>query len=171
MPPKEQENIIISYAGQLDFETIGVLIGQLQQKMKDLGEKVFIYKKVLSAMIESLENIYKYYTDTDFGAHNGQHVPRFTLSKSSKGYVIDISNPVLIKDKEYLNKKLEKVSSLDKEGLKQLYKDTITDGKFTNKGGAGLGFIEMAKLASEKLKYKFTDINKTVTEYNLIITI
>ena len=47
-----------------------------------------------------------------------------------------------------------------KEELKELYKSTITNGEFTPKGGAGLGFIEIAKTTGSKLECAFEKLSK-----------
>jgi len=51
-----------------------------------------------------------------------------------------------------------------------LYRQTITNGKFTDKGGAGLGLIEMAKITNNPIKYRFESINDQFSLYYLILT-
>ena len=51
---------ILSHKGHLDFEVIGNLITRLKEEVDQLDIKINIYKKVLTIMIESLENIFKY---------------------------------------------------------------------------------------------------------------
>ena len=61
---------------------------------------------------------------------------------------------------------LEKINSLDKDGLKMLYKQQIKEGRLSNKGGAGLGFIDIAKKTGNKLYYNFLSIND---EYSFFV--
>ena len=49
----------------------------------------------------------------------------------------------------------EKVNQSDEEALRKYYRETITNGIFTEKGGAGLGFIEMSKITLQPLEYRF----------------
>ena len=58
----------------------------------------------------------------------------------------------------------------DSYALKELYKTTITNGEFSPKGGAGLGFIEMAKTTGSKLEYNFESLSKEYTLYTLRIS-
>jgi hypothetical protein len=58
-----------------------------------------------------------------------------------------------------LQEKLEKINSLDKEGLKDLYKAIIKNTTISEKGGAGLGFVDMARKSGTKLEYEFPEMS------------
>ena len=58
-------------------------------------------------------------------------------------YLLEIMSTM--KNVESLKDKITQVNSLDKDGLKSLYKDVIKGGELSSKGGAGLGFIDMAR--------------------------
>lgn len=171
MPLEKTKNIILSHEGYLDFEVIGNLIGKLQQIMKEEGERVNVYKKILTVMIESLENAYKYCSDLDLTTLPEKQISRFYLTHEEQTYTLKVTNPILNKDVEKVTKLLDYINSLDQAGLRKLYRDTITDGKFNTKGGAGLGFIEMAKLACDKLHYQVEDLDKGFKLFTLTIRI
>ena len=80
------------------------------------------------------------------------------------------SNPVRNEDIEVLKKKIDIVNNKDREALKDLYVKTITNGKFSEKGGAGLGFIEMAKTSGNNLEYSFKPINEQYSLYTFVVT-
>ena len=63
-------------------------------------------------------------------------------------------------DVDPLRARIDNVNKQNREELKELYKTTITNGEFTPKGGAGLGFIEMAKTHGNKLEYDFKNLSK-----------
>ena len=68
-------------------------------------------------------------------------------------------------DVDPLRARIDNVNSRNKAELKELYKTTITNGEFTAKGGAGLGFIEMARTAGNKLEYDFEGLSKDYSLY------
>ena len=78
---------------------------------------------------------------------------------------------VLKKDIPHLQEKLSVINNLDKNSIRELYKATITDGKFSEKGGAGLGIIEMAKISDEKLLYTFSEIDENFSYFILKLVI
>lgn len=172
MPQETIGNVILSHQGPLKYETIGNLINVLKDKMDNLGISIVIYKKLLLAMIESLENIYKYnepFRQT-FQVPDGFH-PCFSMEKEDSKFIITSSNAIDNNDAQEITSKINRVNHLDDKGLKMLYKETITNGKFSKRGGAGLGFIEIAKIATEDLKYNFDPIDKDHSYYTLQITI
>ena len=46
----------------------------------------------------------------------------------------------------------------------------MNNGKFTAKGGAGLGFIEMAKTTGNKLEYTFDKLTKDYSLYTFRVS-
>ena len=69
-------------------------------------------------------------------------------------------NPVKKQDVAPLRTRIDNINKQNKEELKELYMSTITNGEFTPNGGAGLGFIEMAKTTGNKLEYAFESLSK-----------
>lgn len=163
--------IILEYTGQLTFSTIGRLLTLLKHKMVEKGIKIGMYKRMLGVMIEALENVYKYsdqYKDNQMISRN--YLPVFSLERKDQTYIIRTSSPIKNSDIPRLKEKIELVNSKDAEELKVLYRQTITNGQFTSKGGAGLGLIEMAKITNNSLGYRFEPINNEFSLYNLILT-
>jgi hypothetical protein len=68
-------------------------------------------------------------------------------------------NPIRKENMPKLEKTLEHINSLDKDGLKDLYKEIIKNTTISDKGGAGLGFVDMARKSGEKLEYEFPDMS------------
>ncbi len=57
MPEREK---ILSYQGLFNFEIIGHLLNSLKDETEARGISISNYKKILSVMIEALENVFKY---------------------------------------------------------------------------------------------------------------
>jgi len=66
---------------------------------------------------------------------------------------------------------LERVNNLSKEELNQLYKQKIKEGRLSEKGGAGLGFIDIARKTGQKLVYSFLKIDEEKSFFVLTTTI
>ena len=118
-----------------------------------------IYKRILSVMIEALENVYKNsetYYDNSFIRKN--YLPSFKLFKDKNKYRIFVSNPIMNENIPGLKNRLDLINSKTIEELKILYRQTITNGMFTEKGGAGLGLIEMSKISGAPLNYTFEPV-------------
>lgn len=166
------ENIILSYNGLLEFDNIGELIQILKDKMRNRKERFSTYKKILSIMIESLENIIRYNENLEYGnSLFTDHPPEFKIYIEENQFFIESFNAILNKDIGKLSQRLSQLNELDKLGIKKLYKETITNGKFSEKGGAGLGIIEMAKISDGKLDFSFSEIDDNCSFFTLRLAV
>jgi len=123
-------------------------------------------------MIEVLENILKN-SDSyeDFIDIKPEFLPEFELNNSKEGFILVSRNPVHQSTIDIITQKIDKVNNSDEEGLITYYRETITNGVFTEKGGAGLGFIEMRKITIHPLEYRFepADEEYYIFELKLLI--
>lgn len=166
----KKREIILEYSGFPTFSTIGRLLTLLKYKKAEKNINACIHKRMLSVMIEALENVYKYSDevfDNQFITKN--FLPYFTITKNSEAFFISVSNPVKNEDAIKLKSKIDNVNKQKPDELKLLYRKTISNGKFNKKGGAGLGIIEMAKISGNKLNYSFEPINDEYQLYTLNI--
>jgi hypothetical protein len=167
-----QNETILSYQGLMNFEIIGHLLNSLKDETEARSIPMSHYKKILSVMIEALENVFKYneFFEQDTSLFP-QNFPKFMLERDKNNFYLTTGNPILNKDVEKLSNHIDKINNLDREGLRQMFRDTLTNGKFSSKGGAGLGFIEMAKISNEKINFSFDTINSQYSYYNCKISI
>jgi hypothetical protein len=166
------DDTILSYKGQMSYETIGILLNMFKREVEPLDVKITIYKKILTVMIESLENVFRYRDSFENSPYLDQdHLPYFNIENREGDFVVTCANPILNSDVEKLRTMIERVNALDHDGLKNLYKNTITNGRFSHKGGAGLGFIEMAKVSGNKLEVYFDRVNEVFSYFTLIVRV
>lgn len=167
-----EREIILDYSGLLSYDKISDILNQLKIKTRSYKFDLAVYKKLLSASIEILENIYKYheYFENKISENNSL-VPRFKIESSQTDFFLVAGNPILHEDKEKLKKRIDNINKLDRQELRLLYKDTITNGQFSSKGGAGLGFIELAKMSPEKINYDFKDLDNEFSYFDLEVKI
>ena len=157
---------ILSYKGPLSFSTIDLLLSEFKIAAQEHDLSFRTYKKMISIMIEALENITKYSDQFPCnGDEKNGYCPSCYINRNTSTIELITRNPVKNQDVETLRTRIDNVNNHDKEELKELYKSTITNGEFSPKGGAGLGFIEMAKTTGNKLEYSFEDMSKDYSLY------
>ena len=172
MLKKSHKDTVLYFKGQLDYDVIGDLIHNLKSKMKTRAVRFGLYKRILTLMIELLENIIRYdeiYLNNEFILQN--YPPEFQIFSEEGYYIIESANAILKSDADTLISRIESLNQLDKNGIKALYKETITNGKFSAKGGAGLGMIEMAKVADRKFEYSFSEVDTDYAYFLLRLAI
>ena len=84
------------------------------------------------------------------------------------GHYWVLSGNMIENDKvERLRKKLTKLQKMDKEELKQYYREQRKKEPEAESKGAGLGFIEMAKRASRPIEFEFEQIDAKRSFFSL----
>lgn len=164
----ETKEVIIEHYGQLSYEEIGYLLNKMTASLNRFNLSFVLRKKVYAAMVESLENVYKH---QDVIEGNTNYFPRFSLVAEDEYIKICASNSVENRKKDNISQRIDEVNNLDRDGLKDLYKEIILHGSVSEKGGAGLGIVNIAKVTENKLEYKFDKINDRYSYYTLNIKV
>jgi hypothetical protein len=163
-----EPQLLIEYKGSLTFSTISQLLNKLKEQMDLLGEKLATYKRVLIIMVEVLENIHKYIESQQGNSTSTSQMQiDFKLTKAEAAYHISASNMVTHDAKKIISEKLDLINGLDHDELKKLYRQIISNGQFTKEGGAGLGFIEIAKTSQNKINYSFQKMDEEFLYYTI----
>lgn len=164
--------VILEFKGTVSFNTISNLLPKLKENVDALGEKVNTYKRLLTITIEVLENCYRYIENKLSLQSYQERYPSFIkITKVPTGFKVEAGNTILEEDKNIISSKLENVNSLNDSGLRDLYKKTIANGQFSEVGGAGLGFIEIAKASGEQISYTFEKLDKNIYYYKLLLDV
>ncbi|MDA3891325.1 MAG: SiaB family protein kinase [Salinivirgaceae bacterium] len=166
-----EHKVQLVYEGEITHQITKAFTSLTETNMQLDEESHSAQKKVFHVMVECLQNLGKHADsmDSSESVKDGRGV--FILCKNDEEYSITTGN-VLIKSKvPIIMEVLEKVNDLDKDGLKQLYKHQIKEGRLSNKGGAGLGFIDIAKKTGNKLHYNFITIDDEFSFFILTSTI
>ncbi len=166
-----EQNLILVYEGEFTQEITKSVLSMTERNMDTYNEDGSVKRKVFNIMVECLQNICKHAERMETEGHNFANRAIFMIGKLDNEYIITSGNPMLTEKVPDITRRLDTINQLDKAGLKLLYKDQIKNGKISDKGGAGLGFIDMARKSGNKLKFDFEAINDTYTFFSLKTTI
>lgn len=164
------KNLILVYEGEFTQEITKSVLAMAERNMDSMGEESSIKRKVFNVMVECLQNIVRHGEDYN-PSDDKKQTAIFMIGKMDDEYVITSGNPVTKEAANTLKEKLDKINSLDKEGLKALYKEIIKGTEISEKGGAGLGFVDMARKSGRKLEYDFHEMNDEHAFFSLKTTI
>ncbi|MES2763797.1 MAG: SiaB family protein kinase [Bacteroidota bacterium] len=147
--------IILIYQGLFDQLMIKTVMSMTEMKLdkEQVGEGT--KKKVFNIMIEGLQNICKHqYSDVAI-----KHNPFLVINRSADFYNVITGNTINNNKINIVKDKLDHINTLNKEELKEFYKTSRLNSVISDVGGAGLGFIDMARKSEHKLEYKFYSID------------
>lgn len=145
------------YLGEFSHEITKMFTRMAESDMDKQNEEKSIQRKVYHVMVETLQNMNKHsdeIKDDNIGAG------LFVIGKKDDIYYVITSNKVTEESKHNLKSAIDQVNAATKEELKDMYKKQIREGKLSNKGGAGLGLIDIARKTNEKLNYQFLQLDE-----------
>ncbi|MFO7933831.1 MAG: SiaB family protein kinase [Bacteroidales bacterium] len=168
---------IIDYQGSISFKTIERLLDKLRSAREFREMKKPARKRLYSAFVESIDNIYKYAAGNGAGKRSNVRkgvpgkLPSVSVKKQGGQYVITTGNLIRNDDVEDLRFQLDRIRQLDRETLKTLYEDIINRESVEDARGAGLGLVTMALKTEQKIKYNFTPVDNDHSFFEIQITI
>lgn len=167
----KKNNINLAYEGEITHQITKAFTSLTESNMIRDEDYSSVQKKVFHVMVECLQNISKH-ADNHFdfvSSKDGRGI--FMVSKDEKEYNVTTGNVIKNEKIPELQAMLEQINSMTKEELNQLYKQKIKEGRLSEKGGAGLGFIDIARKTGQKLIYSFLKIDEEKSFFVLTTTI
>ncbi|HYG49868.1 MAG TPA: SiaB family protein kinase [Flavobacteriales bacterium] len=162
----KNDKICLSYLGSFDDAITDKLIGISEFYLANRSELGKLKNKVSFLIAECFQNIVRH---GETRRSNGSDF--FQVNILDDRTVLASCNRVAEQFVPDIEKKLIQVNSLDADGLKRLYKEIMSNESFSDKGGAGLGLIEMARKSGLPLKYTFKDIGDGFKRFFLALEI
>lgn len=159
----KNSNILMVYKGDFSKESILPIINIIQERMYSPDESSR-GKSLYSILVELLQNVSRHALDTQ----NKEGL--FMITFHDNTYTISAGNMVTTETKAILVEKIESLNKLNNYELKDLYKKTLKEGMFSEKGGGGLGLIEIARESSGPLGYDFDDTDNNLSFFTLNVT-
>jgi hypothetical protein len=164
------QKLILVYQGDFTQETTKSILAMAERNIDSSGEESNIKRKVFNVMVESLQNIVKH-SDELVDGQTRSHAAIFLIGREANRYTIMSGNPIRKENVGKLQQSLEKINALDKEGLKELYKEIIKNTTISEKGGAGLGFVDMARKSGGKLEFEFPEMSSDYAFFCLKVNV
>jgi hypothetical protein len=173
----EQSNILICFNGPLSqsiIEQLGIAIKRYLQEDHDnqqlSDEKLY---DVFAVYIELTQNIRNY---SQASAQRGAAPNRFdsatvAIGKLGSHYLVTAGNPIDQADLPALTSQIDALSQLDREQLKEHYKERRRRARVLDQPSAGLGLIDMARKAACPLEYKVREIDERTAFFHLVAVI
>jgi len=166
-------DVLMTFKGNISSELVSNVLEVVESKMDSHNESSKIRKKVYNVLVESLQNLYHHIEvlpdvmkeeyDSKFGI--------MVVSRESGQYRISTGNFVTSDKVDVLKNKIDKINSMGKDELKDMYKFILNHQRLSEKGGGGLGLVDIARKTGNNLDYTFENYNDTYYFFNLDVFI
>jgi len=165
----EDDKISLIYQGDFSDEMTDKILDLSEYNIESRKEVTKLKKKVSFLLAESFQNIVRHSIDQEDEPGSADSKGIFITRHIDPSFFITSGNLVKNDKIEDIKSMLEKVNSLNKDQLKELYVNIINKESLSSKGGAGVGMILMARKSGQKLEYDFEPYNNDLSFYYMQI--
>lgn len=170
---KKQGDVVLEYNGSITPVLISEALDSIEKSLNLKNENNRVRKKVYNVFVECLQNLYHH---VDFPPETApvemkENYGVIILSKDGSFYRISTGN-FIRKDRLTLIKdRIDQVNSLSDEEIRILYRDILSNDEFSDKGGGGLGILDIVRKTGNKLEYYFHQFDDEYLFFSLDVYI
>ncbi|MFZ4792312.1 MAG: SiaB family protein kinase [Candidatus Competibacteraceae bacterium] len=167
-----RQDVLISFSGPFSHGIIEELGKAVRHYLESAQVARSTLMDVFAVYIEQAQNVGHYVCRQDAGSAQARLASSgiVVIAQEDQRCVVSSGNLLDRADAPALIARLERLRSLDKAGLKALYKAQMRL-PLTPQGGAGLGLIEMARKATMPLEYAFGEVDEQYVFFSLRVVI
>ena len=165
-----KDEIIMEYKGEFTPELISNLLDVSESKLDEVATPSKIRKKIYNSLVEGLQNLFHHSCKEDIDKQ-GVVFGATLLLKAGESFKLILGNYTESSNERFLTDRIEQINSLSKDELKQLYKMILNNKEFSEKGGGGLGMIDIARKTGSKYEYNFYRVDDGYIFFELMINI
>ena len=161
----QKDNLSYIYRGIFTQSITDSILSLTEANLDKAGEDSKIKKRVFTIMVEGLQNITRHQEVKEESLSDQKGI--FIIQDKNSKYFITTGNPIINENIQNLEEQLNRINNFESEELKQYYKNVLNDNIISDKGGAGLGLIEMARKSGNKLVFDFVKLNENYSYFYL----
>lgn len=165
------QQLTLVYEGEINQQLVKALTTMAEKKLDKADENLIVKKRVYHVMVECLQNIDKHSDNHETGEPLVPGSGIVMVGKNKDHHFIATGNIISNERIVELRSLLDAINNLNKEELKAMYKKQIRESRISDKGGAGLGFIDIAKKTGQKIIYHFEPVNDVTSFFILKIKV
>ena len=174
----KDSNINIIYSGPIWTDGVEGIGSTLRKRLEFEEMPLSASQAVFSVFVEQMNNIF-HYSSEKYHFANGETGREmdvgsgiFILGSQGKQHFLQSGNMMKMPQKALIQERIDYLNTLDKAEMRKYYKERIkAENDNPESKGAGIGLIEIARRASSKIEYTFTDIDEENTFFSMHVTI
>ncbi len=164
----------LSFAGRVTQDVVDSICKLLERRFEDDWTDSVKRKKVMTVIVEVLQNIYHHSLQglqSDIDTTDAESCLLFLSRQEGDIFRLQAGNFTMNSDGDLMRARIDSLNSMDPDELKQYYRQKLSENEITDKGGAGLGLIEIARKSSEPVIIHIEEVKGKVSFITLDITI
>ncbi|MCB0397848.1 MAG: SiaB family protein kinase [Flavobacteriales bacterium] len=167
-----EKKLTLVYEGRLSRSIINSLLHMCRTNLDSLDVSAGVQKKVYAIMVEVLESLHKQSQSSKrIHATKNLHFPIVMMGIKDNMLFITTGNLVSNGRAEKLREKFNQVNRLDKQSLRTLHMDALTNKEFFEKGYSDLALVDIALRSGHHLEYDFDKVDEEFQFYMMQIKV
>ncbi|MGQ9619844.1 MAG: SiaB family protein kinase [Bacteroidales bacterium] len=163
-------NIHLIWSGHFTADVSKEVLSFTETGLWQKSIKSSVKRKVFGILVEALDNVAKHSAPVKAAEEYGMPLVMIQL-EGNNNYAITTGN-LIDNDRVFeLKQKLDVINSTDREGLKNLMKESLRSQQITSESTGNLGLIEMARKSDGRLDYTFEPISDRFSYFTLIVRV
>jgi hypothetical protein len=166
-------DVLMAFKGSISSELISNVLEVVESKLDEYDESSKIRKKVYNVLVESLQNLY-HHIEVLPDVMQKEYDEKFgilVVCRLDDRYRISTGNFITQDKVDVLRNKIDKINSMSREELKDMYKFILNHQRLSEKGGGGLGLVDIARKTGNQLHYTFERYDDVYYFFNLDVYI
>ncbi|MBN2757423.1 MAG: DUF1987 domain-containing protein [Bacteroidales bacterium] len=161
----KKDDLEYIFRGNFSPSIVSSILDLAKSTLKDAQDTLKIKSKIYYIMGESLQNIARHHSES-FN-HSPDKYSLFAIHKKNLKYYITTGNLINVEEIDELKEKIDNINKMPHSDLREYSRITRSTTEISEKGGAGLGLIEIVKKSGNKLEYDFKSIDDKFSYFYL----
>lgn len=163
-----KNELLLAYRDQVTEETVQQLLAITELKLAQAGEEKKLRKRIFNILVECLQNIVNHSAK---GQHNEELASLLLLGKRHDYFFIVTGNRIDNSKIEPLKKRIEEINGWNHNEMRDIFSEKLDKSEFSDKGGAGLGLIDIYRKSGRQIEYEFDPVDDKTSFVSLHIEV
>jgi len=160
----QQEDLLpkspfVFHEGGFELQTVDKLIAEVDNQTDVRNFSFRLKKKAFNIGVEVIQNLFHYLEGDHVSQDNNMGL--FTMYEEDDSLYMMTGNFLNNSQISNVTSRISMINAISPEELKTLYRGVLDVGSVSESGGAGLGFIDIARKSGSLLDYNFIKVDAT----------
>ena len=161
-----ENELLLAYRDHITESTVQQLLAITELKLVQSGEEKKLRKRVFNILVECLQNIVKH---SDSEEENVDSL--LLIGRHENDFFIITGNRIANENIPDFEQKVSEINSWNHDDMREIYSDKLGKSKYSEKGGAGLGLMDIYKRSGRELKHHIQPIDEQVSFLSIHISV
>lgn len=157
----KDKNLLLLHKGTITPPLIELILESLEQSVTNLEPDRKVRRKLTNVFIEAFQNI-GFHGVKDHDHSNSDMI--IVISRDGY-YKLGTTNLIVNSEIAIIKKIIDEINLMDAEQLRERYRDLLQNNELSEKGTAGLGFVDIARKTGQRMYYDFKPVDENYSYF------